>query len=85
MGAALLGDPIAAFELFRRSFYEGNRFTPFSALDLKPYLSVPTGDGLVVQLLSATAIGWADTLLPTIWNSVVDPTSFEDPDPTPGP
>jgi phosphatidylserine/phosphatidylglycerophosphate/cardiolipin synthase-like enzyme len=29
MGEALLGDPIAAFELFRRSRYEGNRFTPF--------------------------------------------------------
>jgi hypothetical protein len=29
MGDALLGDPMAAFELFRRSRYQGNRFTPF--------------------------------------------------------
>lgn len=85
MGASLLGDPIAAFELFRRSRYEGNRFTPFIALDLKQYLGFPTGDGLVIQLLSASAIGWADTLIPTLWNDASDPTSYTDPDPTPGP
>ena len=85
MGEALLHDPIAAFDLFRRSRYEGNRFTPFNALDLKPYLAIPTGDGLVIQLLSASAIGWAATLVPLIWNDVSDPTSFADPDPTPGP
>ena len=32
MGEALLSDPIAAFELFRRSRYQGSRFTPFAQI-----------------------------------------------------
>jgi len=85
MGHALLSDPIAAFDLFLRSHYEGNRFMPFNALDLKSYLSVPTADGLIIQLLSASAIVYAATLIPTIWNDLSDPTSYNDPKPDRGP
>jgi phosphatidylserine/phosphatidylglycerophosphate/cardiolipin synthase-like enzyme len=85
MGPALLGDPIAAFELFRRSRFEGNRFTPFEALDLKPYLDVPVGDGLIINLLAATIIGWTASHVELLWNDVLDPTSFSDEHPVPGP
>lgn len=85
MGPSLLSDPTAAFELFRRSRYVGNRFTPFNALDVKPYLKIPLSDGLIIQMLNATAIGWAAKWIPIIWNTVSDPTSYADPDPKPGP
>lgn len=85
MGRSLLSDPIAAFDLFLRSRYVGNRFTRISALDLKPYLAVPTTDTYIMQAAAATIIGWANTLIPIIWNDLTDPTSFSDPSPTRGP
>jgi phosphatidylserine/phosphatidylglycerophosphate/cardiolipin synthase-like enzyme len=85
MGPALLGDPIAAFDLFRRPRLIGNRFIPYQAMDLKPYLGVPIGDGMVINLLAATAMGWAASHIPLVWNDVVDPTSFADPLPLAGP
>lgn len=78
MGDPLVEDPIAAFELFRRSFYEGNRFVGFEALDVQAALgtSVSTGTmGLVLAALGAPA------LLPdirTLWDDASDPTSFSD-------
>lgn len=85
MGQALLHDPIAGFDLFLRSHYEGNRFTPFDALYLKPYLNMPIGDSLMRLLLSAAGIKWVDSLISTIWNDFSDPTSFNDPQPGEGP
>ena len=84
-GPALLGDPIAAFELFRRARAQGNRFTPFAALDLKPYLSIATTDGVVMLALKAAISGFTATQLKMLWNTVSDPTSDLDPDPTAGP
>jgi hypothetical protein len=85
MGPALLADPLAGFELFRRSLFQGNRFAPFRSLDTAPYLSFPTSDALVTQLLTAAGIVLTATLIPQVWNDLSDPTSFNDPDPTPGP
>jgi phosphatidylserine/phosphatidylglycerophosphate/cardiolipin synthase-like enzyme len=93
MGRALLADPMAAFELFRRSRYQGNRLTPFhefrvpaaelsglashTALQLLP-LSVR------VMLLATLQAGLM-TQIPDLWNTLSDPTTNTDPNPTPGP
>ena len=80
MGAPLLEDPIAGFELFRRSFYEGNRFTQFDALDVQAQFgSVLTTDklGILFAAIGVPAI-LPDDDLRTLWNDASDPTSFSD-------
>jgi hypothetical protein len=85
MGPSLLGDPMAAFELFRRSHFAGNRFMNLQYIDLSPDLAFMTSPTMAIQLLTAAGITWANSLIDVIWNSASDPTSFIDPDPTPGP
>ncbi len=85
MGLTLLGDPIAAFELFKRSRYAGNRFTPFNDLDLRAYAKLNVSDGLLMSLLPSIAGLGVIKLRDIIWNLVADPTSQSDPDATPGP
>jgi phosphatidylserine/phosphatidylglycerophosphate/cardiolipin synthase-like enzyme len=93
MGRALLADPVEAYELFRRSRYEGNRFCQhrefvaprgdLSALnDLELFQLVP--DAVKTTLL-ATANSFMLTQIPNIWNTVSDPTTGNDPNPTEGP
>ena len=41
-GRALLADPVAAFELFRRPTLNGNRVSTFDALGIKPELGFPS-------------------------------------------
>jgi phosphatidylserine/phosphatidylglycerophosphate/cardiolipin synthase-like enzyme len=91
MGAALLADPIAGFELFRRSRYQGNRFVPLTELALP----TPTlGD---LPALADALPDWAKQFLQfgvqialeaesdNIFNTLSDPTTLIDPNPTPGP
>lgn len=91
MGEALLGDPIAAFELFRRSRYQGNRFTPFRefllphAEDHLPELVnaiLPVPVGIAIE---AAIQGVLQADRTKIYNTIADPTSGVDPDPRPGP
>ena len=42
MGPALLADPVAAFELFRRPTQVGNRLSSFDALGITPELGCST-------------------------------------------
>jgi hypothetical protein len=85
MGRALLSDPIAAFDLFRRPAFAGNRFRPFSAIDVGAYLSIPTTDGALGQLLRIALLNYVNELVPVIWNDSSDPTTALDPQPIPGP
>jgi phosphatidylserine/phosphatidylglycerophosphate/cardiolipin synthase-like enzyme len=85
MGGALLGDPIAAFDLFRRTPFAGNRFMQLESLDLNPDLGIPLSDAIASQVLLAAGVTLANSLISKIWNDASDPTSFTDPDPTPGP
>jgi phosphatidylserine/phosphatidylglycerophosphate/cardiolipin synthase-like enzyme len=91
MGAPLLADPIAGFELFRRSRYQGNRFVPLTELALP----TPTlGD---LPTLTDALPDWAKQFLQfgvqitleaesdNIFNTLSDPTTLIDPHPTPGP
>jgi phosphatidylserine/phosphatidylglycerophosphate/cardiolipin synthase-like enzyme len=91
MGEALLGDPTAAYELFRRSRYQGNRFTPFREF-LLPHASTLLPEMLgailpqpIVIALEAAISGVLTTERTNIYNSISDPTSAVDPDPRPGP
>ena len=91
MGAALLSDPIAGFELFRRSHYQGNRFTPLTEL------AVPTPTLSNLPGLTDVLPDWAKQFLQfgveitleaesdNIFNTLSDPTTLIDPHPIPGP
>ena len=90
LGPVLLADPIAAFDLFRRSWFEGNRFVRQAALDLKPHLGFSPGGNVLGLALTAGAVldpvvGFTDEIVKLIWNDLSDPTSGLDPHPAPGP
>lgn len=91
MGEALLGDPIAAYELFRRSRYQGNRFTPFREFllphadtQLPAILSAILPQPVVIALEAAIS-GVLTAERKNIYNSISDPTSAVDTHPRPGP
>ena len=91
MGEALLGDPIAAYELFRRSRYQGNRFTPFREF-LVPHAATHLPKMLEGIVTKPVFIG-LELLVQAfllanrtkIFNAVSDPTTGLDPSPEPGP
>lgn len=87
MGEALLQDPIAAFELFRRHFFGGNRLMPLSAFDLNDDadLQFSINSNLLVNALTNLGMGWFTSIRDKIYNTIVDPTTIDDPQPTPGP
>jgi phosphatidylserine/phosphatidylglycerophosphate/cardiolipin synthase-like enzyme len=89
--ASLLGDATSAFDLFVRSRFI-TRAAPYSAIDIRPDIGVDDFDllpGSVLQTLKAQAgligIATLEQMLTDIWNVVIDPTSFVDPNPQPGP
>ncbi|MEO7276168.1 MAG: phospholipase D-like domain-containing protein, partial [Vicinamibacterales bacterium] len=89
--AGLLADATSAFDLFLRSRFI-TRAVPYSAIDIRPDLGVDDFDllpGSVLQTLKAQAgligVTTLEQMLTDIWNVVVDPTSFVDPNPQPGP
>jgi phosphatidylserine/phosphatidylglycerophosphate/cardiolipin synthase-like enzyme len=86
MGGSLLADPIAAYELFRRSDVAGNRLSPFDALGIKPELGFPGEANSWIKLLTAWGLIVAEAeVLPYVWNVFADPTTDTDTNPTPGP
>jgi phosphatidylserine/phosphatidylglycerophosphate/cardiolipin synthase-like enzyme len=91
MGEALLADPMAGFELFKRSHYQGNRFTPLTELALPtPTLNDPPGlmDILPTWAKDLLQLGVQVTLeafSKDIFNTLSDPTTTLDPNPLPGP
>jgi len=85
MGHALLADPIAAFELFRRPTIVGNRVSPFEALGITPELGFPSESSTWVQMLTLLGLTIAEDLVPYVWNVFADPTTGTDPHPVVGP
>jgi hypothetical protein len=85
MGRALLADPVAAFELFRRPTITGNRLTTFGALGIKPELGFPGEKGTWTKLFALLGLTIAEDLVPYIWNVFADPTTTTDPNPAVGP
>jgi hypothetical protein len=91
MGGALLSDPIAAFELFRRSRYQGSRFTPFREF-LVPHADTQVPKVLenivgtpIYIALEVAVQSFLQGNRTRLWNDVADPTSGVDPNPVPGP
>jgi hypothetical protein len=91
MGAALLADPIAGFELFRRSRYQGNRFTPLGELevpapsinDLPEFFdALPDAVKQFIQFGLQTT--W-EAVSGIIFNTIADPTTNAETNPRPGP
>ena len=86
MGPALLADPIAASDLFRRPTQVGNRLSSFAALGIKPEVALFDGEAAtwlkVLQMLGVTTL---EGLVPFVWNVLADPTTATDPLPTEGP
>jgi phosphatidylserine/phosphatidylglycerophosphate/cardiolipin synthase-like enzyme len=78
MGAAVLRDPLAAFELFRRSQYLGNRYTQFDALDISLILGVPDGTSPALAVLEWVGLTAIEQIGAALWDKVFDPTSFVD-------
>ena len=85
MGRALLADPIATFELFRRPTITGNRLSTFGALGIKPELGFPGESATWVKLFALLGLTIAEDLVPYVWNVFADPTTTTDPDPAVGP
>ena len=82
LGAALFRDPIAGFELFKRSRYAGNRVVPLTELKLPeptlaqlPEIVDQILPDWAANLIQFTLQGWVETLGPTIFDSVSDPTT----------
>ena len=85
MGPALLADPMAAFELFRRPTLIGNRLSGFDALGVTPELGFPGEAGTLVKMLATFGLTAADGLVPWVWNVLADATTATDPAPVAGP
>ncbi len=87
MGETLLQDPIAAFELFRRHFLGGNRFMPLDMFDLNDDtdLQFSINSNLLMNALANIGMGWFTSVRDDMYNTIVDPTTIDDPQPTPGP
>jgi phosphatidylserine/phosphatidylglycerophosphate/cardiolipin synthase-like enzyme len=85
MGRSLLRDPIAAFDLFLRPHLAGNRFTPYSATVIRPYLGITDLElwpVSVTGLLAAALQSLPSDFFRRIWNLLSDPTTGLDPAPT---
>lgn len=86
MGPALLADPIAASDLFRRPTQVGNRLSSFAALGVKPELGLFDGEAKTwLKMLTTLGITLAEGIVPFVWNVFADPTTATDPLPSAGP
>jgi hypothetical protein len=91
MGPALLADPLAAFELFGRTRYAGNRLARFRELSV-PFAGLPAVAEVLTAELKPVAEIVKNALFlalevnrTEIWNTATDPTSATDPAPREGP
>jgi hypothetical protein len=85
MGRALLADPIAAFELFRRLTLNGNRVSTFDALGVTPELGFPSESASWKRMLAIIGLQVAEDLVPYVWNVFTDPTTATELNPAVGP
>lgn len=78
MGPALLGDPIAAFDLFRRTRSEGQRLVPFDQVDVELQLGLSEDSNPALAIVKLAFGGVGELLTPAIWKTLVDPTTADD-------
>ncbi len=86
MGAALLADPVAAADLFRRPTQIGNRLSSFAALGITPEVGLFDGEAATwIKVLATLGIAFTEGVVPFVWNVFADPTTATDPSPSAGP
>jgi len=85
MGPALLADPVAATDLFRRPTILGNRMSSFAALGVTPEIGFPGESATLLKMFATFGITVADDLVPYVWNTLADPTSDTELAPASGP
>lgn len=78
MGPALLGDPVAAFDLFRRTRSDGQRLVPFNQVDIEFQLGLGEDSNPALALLKGFLGLTGELLTPSIWNTFIDPTTVDD-------
>lgn len=78
MGPALLSDPIAAFDLFRRTRPEGQRLVPFDQVDIQLQLGLSESSSPAFALMKGFLGLATEILTPTIWNTFIDPPTLDD-------
>ncbi|MBL8701477.1 MAG: hypothetical protein JNK67_24070 [Alphaproteobacteria bacterium] len=88
---SILGDATGAFDLFLRSRFF-TRALSYAAVDIRPQFAMPEEAVIPGSLMNAIKLQAGlvvpvtlESLLDEIWNMVVDPTSFTDPNPRSGP
>ena len=88
---SVLGDATSAFDLFLRSRFI-TRAIPYAAIDIRPEVGITDIDlvpGSLLQILKAQAglVGppVLEQMIDELWNMLIDPTSFVDPNPQSGP
>ena len=81
LGHALLADPISALRFFDRSWYRGAHWRPldFGSAGAPPAIAIPTFDSVVLQLIALGLVSIEAAEQRTIWASLIDPTSANDP------
>ena len=84
-GPALLADPIAGFELFRRAAGVGGRFAPLVEFPAQQSIAYPPSGSILSMLYKIPVAAWQTTQERSLWDCVIDPTGGTDPDPTSGP
>jgi len=84
-GPALLGDPMMAFEYFRRSMFAGNRSVPVETVNEQPHFGGSFDeDSITGALKNLLGISVAAIVEP-FWNTFSDSTTKLDPRPLAGP
>lgn len=78
MGPALLSDPIAAFDLFRRTRSDGQRLVPFNQVDVDLQLGLSEDSNPALAILKGFLGITAEILTTSIWNTFIDPTTVDD-------
>jgi phosphatidylserine/phosphatidylglycerophosphate/cardiolipin synthase-like enzyme len=78
MGPALLSDPLAAFDLFRRTRSDGQRLVPFNQVDVELQLGLGEDSNPALAIVKAAFGGIGEGLTPAIWKTLVDPTTADD-------
>jgi len=78
MGPALLGDPIAAFDLFRRTRSAGQRLVPFDQVDVELQLGLGEDSNPIFAILKAWLGVTGEVLTPAVWKTLIDPTTADD-------
>jgi hypothetical protein len=85
MGASLLGDPMAAFEYFRRHMLSGNRSTPVEMVNEQPLMGGSFDEDSVMSALKNVLLISVAAIVEPFWNTFSDATTSLEPDPLPGP